>query len=331
MPIIQYQAYQPPAFLFNGHLQTIIPSQLRIVRGIHYERVKVKTEDQDFLLLDWSKRGADRLVIISHGLEGDSTRPYMLGMARAFNRAGYDALAWNFRGCGGEINDTLRFYHSGSTADLDFVLREALRQQHYQEVVLAGFSLGGNLTLKYLGEQGNRLSPLIKKAVVFSVPLDLSSCAGRISSSSNFIYNWRFLYHLKQKIRQKAALMPELLSTEHLGKIRTLKDFDDFYTAPLHGFQDADDYYAQCSSLYFLDKIRIPTLIVNAQNDPFLSEKCFFTEQTLPSDYIYFEAPKEGGHCGFMQKQIKKDDNFWSENEAVAFCSTTDNENSLLK
>lgn len=320
MPIIQTPDYHPPAFLFNGHLQTIIPSQLRIVRWQDYQREKIETKDHDFLLLDWSKTGSDRLVILSHGLEGDTHRSYIRGMVRAFNRAGYDALAWNFRGCGGEMNKALHFYHSGATSDLDLLIRYVHHHYNYKEIVLTGFSLGGNLTLKYLGEQKENLLSLIKKAVVFSVPLDLSGCARKISSSGNFIYSWRFLFNLKRKIRDKALLMPDLLSTEHFSKIKTLKDFDDFYTAPLHGFKDAEDYYARCSSLFSLDNIRIPTLIVNAKNDPFLSDKCFFTKETLPSDKIYFHAPDEGGHCGFMQRQVKKDENFWSEDRAVDFC-----------
>ncbi len=320
MPIILSSDYQPPAFLFNGHLQTIIPSQMRIVRGVHYERIKIKTEDQDFLLLDWSKVGSDKLVIISHGLEGDTYRPYMLGMVRAFNRAGYDALAWNFRGCGGEMNETLRFYHSGATYDLDLLLRHVTQHHPYLQIVLVGFSLGANLTLKYVGEQGGQINPLVKKAIVFSVPLDLSSCARKISSNANFIYSWRFLYNLKSKIRQKSRLMPDLLSIEHFPNISTLKDFDDFYTAPLHGFKDAEDYYTKCSSLYILSEIKIPTLIVNARNDPFLASSCFLTEETGLSPCLFFEAPRQGGHCGFMQKGVKKDQNFWSEDRAVAFC-----------
>lgn len=321
MPILQDLDYQPPAFLFNGHLQTIIPSQMRIVRGVTYDRSKIKTEDEDFLLLDWSRQGSDKLAIISHGFEGDSKRAYMRGMVRAFNRAGYDALAWNFRSCGGEMNDTLRFYHSGATYDLDLLVQYVSANFHYQEIVMVGFSMGGNLTLKYLGEHKEQLLPAIKKAVTFSVPLHLSSCASKISTSENFIYSWRFLSSLRVKIRQKAKLMPDLLNVKHLDKIRTLTDFDNFYTAPLHGFKNAEDYYTKCSSIYFLDSIKIPTMIVNAWNDPFLSEKCFFDKDTLPSDMIYFAAPSEGGHCGFMQKSLKKDENFWSENLAVTFCA----------
>ncbi len=319
MPIITTSSYQPPAFLFNGHMQTIIPSQFRVVRGVTYTREKIETDDHDFLLLDWSKNGSNQLAVISHGLEGDSYRGYIRGMARAFNRAGYDALAWNFRGCGGQMNDTLRFYHSGATADLDWLLRFVSQKHHYRKIVLIGFSLGGNLTLKYLGEQKDTLLPAVQKAVVFSVPLDLHGCAQQISTLENFIYNWRFLSHLKRKIRQKARRMPDL-SPEPLARIKTLKAFDDFYTAPLHGFKDAEDYYAQCSSLFFLNQIRIPTLIVNAQNDPFLSEKCYFTKDTPLPENLWFEAPRQGGHCGFMPKLLKKDQNFWSEDRAVAFC-----------
>src|SRR5699024_7822490 len=147
------------------------------------------------------------------------------------------------------------------------------------------------LTLKYLGEHKEDLLPAITKAVTFSVPLHLSGCARKISTSEHFIYSWRFLSSLRVQIAQKARQMPDLLSVEHLDKIKTLSDFDNFYTAPIHGFKDAEDYYTQCSSIHFLQRIKIPTLIVNAQNDPFLSDKCFFDQESLPSDMIYFAAP----------------------------------------
>jgi len=319
MPLVSDHNYQPPYWLFNGHLQTIIPSQFRSVKEISYQREKLPTPDRDFLLLDWVRQGNERLVIVSHGLEGDSHRTYIKGMVRAFVRRGYDALAWNFRGCGGEMNQTLRFYHSGATEDLAHVVQHALGTQRYRQIVLIGFSLGGNLTLKYLGERGAGLLPQIRCGIAFSVPLDLYSSSVKISQAGNFVYSQRFLRNLKRKVEQKVLLMPDALSTQYFRQIRSLKDFDDFYTAPLHGFQDAMEYYTQCSSLYFLDKIRIPTLIVNARNDPFLSEKCYPVDQLKQHAYVYLLAPEQGGHVGFMPRGASADDDFWSEQQALSF------------
>ncbi|WKN30676.1 alpha/beta fold hydrolase [Porifericola rhodea] len=315
----QFTDYQPPYWLFNGHLQTIIPSQFRKVESVNYERQRLHTPDDDFLLLDWSVAESDRLVIISHGLEGDSNRPYILGMVRAFNRASWDALAWNFRGCGGEINHTLRFYHSGATDDLDLVISHALSQKQYKSITLVGFSLGGNLTLKYLGESGDKLPPQVKVGVAFSVPLDLYTCSEQISSPANFVYSRRFLKNLKKKVSQKVLHMPNDLSTMHFNQIKSLKDFDDFYTAPLHGFKDAMDYYTHCSSLYYLEDIKVPTLLVNAKNDPFLSDKCYPVEMLRDHPYVHLETPLSGGHVGFMPRGAGADDNYWSEDRAVTF------------
>ena len=319
MPLLPYHDYKPPYWLFNGHLQTIIPSQFRKVEGLTYRRERLVTPDQDFLLLDWSGGLSDQLAIISHGLEGDSQRPYIRGMARAFVRAGYEVLAWNFRGCGGEMNHQLRFYHSGATDDLAHIVSHALQKKAYKKVILVGFSLGGNLTLKYLGESGGNLPKSVKKGIAFSVPLDLHSSSLKIGEVGNFIYSRRFLRNLKRKIEQKVLHRPDELSTEYFSQIKSLKDFDDFYTAPLHGFKNAEDYYARCSSLYFLEGIKIPTLIVNAKNDPFLSDLCYPEEKVKDHAFVSFLSPREGGHVGFMQEGVRKDDDYWSEKVAVKF------------
>lgn len=321
MPLITSSSYIPPRYLFNGHLQTIIPALFRNVKGLKYQRERITTPDEDFLDLDWSGPESKKLVIISHGLEGDSQRPYVKGMARAFNSAGWRALAWNFRGCSGEINKNLRFYHSGATDDLDLVIRHALIQTPFEQLVLLGFSLGGNLTLKYLGEQGNSMHPTIKRAVVFSVPLDLHSSSLQISRASNFIYNRRFLKNLKRKLVSKGALRPDEISLEGYKNIKTLLDFDDKYTAPIHGFNDALHYYDSCSAINFLDRITIPTLIVNAKNDPFLSEACYPVDQLKTHPAVYFENPDEGGHCGFLSRKDRLI--YWSERRALDFAGSS--------
>lgn len=313
MPIIKYADYQAPFWLPNGHLQTIYPSVFRKVEGVHFVRERIDTPDGDFLDLDWTIAGNHNpLIILSHGLEGDSTRQYIMGMVKNFSQHNFNCLAWNFRSCSGEMNKTVRFYHSGATDDLDVVIRHAIAKG-YQQIYLVGFSLGGNLTLKYLGEQGEKLSVKIKKAVTFSVPLHLSSS----SQTIGWLYTKRFNASLKKKILEKAKLFPVQIQTSNISKIKTLKDFDDCYTSQLHGFKDAEDYYERNSSLYFLDKIAIQTLIINAQNDPFLSKACFPFEKIKYLEKVHFQAPKMGGHCGFYQADYQGI--LWSEQQALAW------------
>ncbi len=286
--------YQAPWFLLNRHIETIYPALFRTVRDVDYQRERIDTADDDFLDLDWLHTGSDKVVIISHGLEGNTQRAYVRGMVKAFAQTGFAALAWNYRGCSGEVNRQLRFYHSGATDDLHAVVQHA--SHRYNEVFLVGFSLGGNLTLKYVGEQGNRIHPTIKKAVAFSVPIDLHTSCLQISKTENWLYTKRFLDSLKAKVVAKSKVMGGL-NLSHFDKIKTLMDFDERYTAPLHGFAGARDYYLKCSARSFLEDIQIPTLLINAQNDPFLSPECF--PKNINNPRFTFEAPANGGHVGF--------------------------------
>lgn len=317
MPIVKHLNYKNPSILFNGHLQTIYPALFRKNIKLPFIIERITTPDDDFIDLDWLKKENNKLVIISHGLEGNSRRPYMLGMANTFFLKGYDVVCWNFRGCGDEMNRKSIFYNSGATYDLDTVIKHA--STNYSEIYLIGFSLGGNLTLKYLGEERER-DPKIKKAVTISVPLHLESSCEKISEGQNVIYSKRFLKSLKIKIVKKAVKYPEEIKIQSLRELKTLMDFDNFYTGPLHGYKDAHDYYEKCSSIYFLGGIKIPTLILNAQNDPFLSPKCFPVNLGKQLENVYMEFPKEGGHVGFSPKSGK--DSYWSEKRAFEFINS---------
>lgn len=304
--------YKRPRILFNRHLETIYPALFRKVQVLPFHHERISTPDDDFLDLYWATRDAEQLVVISHGLEGNVLRPYMLGMARAFFLSGCDVVTWNFRGCGTEMNRTLRFYHSGATDDLHAVVRHAAAKG-YRNINLVGFSLGGNLTLKYLGE--THPGPVtIRRAVALSVPMDLYGSCQTLAMPKNAIYSRRFVRSLKGKILHKARLM-QGLDVTHLEEVRTLLDFDERYTAPLHGFNSALHYYESCSATAFLDKIETPTLIVNARNDPFLSAKCFPDLAGRP--FLTLEAPLKGGHAGFTQ--FSKNGLYWSEERAVKF------------
>ena len=191
--------YRAPYFFNNGHVQSIYPSLFRKLNDQFMVRERTDIEDGDFLDLDWCRNGSRRLVIISHGLEGHSRRPYIVGMAKALVDNGWDALAWNFRSCGGSMNRHLRFYHSGATEDLNRVVDIAVQTGNYDEIALVGFSMGGNLSLVYLGEQSIPVHPIVKKAVVYSVPCDLKASAEQLAQPQNKIYMKRFLKDLKPR------------------------------------------------------------------------------------------------------------------------------------
>ena len=309
------ETYSAPPLLFNRHLETIFPSLLRKVELNSYQRERIFTPDHDFLDLDWLKQGSNQLVIISHGLEGNTERSYMKGMAKIFYQNGYDVLTWNYRGCSGEVNNQLRFYHSGATDDLKTVVNHAAL--NYQNIFLVGFSLGGNLTLKYLGEIDTH--PKLKKAVVFSVPMDLYGSCLRILKPHNWIYHQRFLKSLKIKVIQKSKLQPAL-DISKLDQVKTLLEFDEHFTAPIHGFKNAIEYYTESSAIRFLKNIQLPTLIVNAKNDPFLSATCFPNLSKHQS--ILMEIPERGGHVGFAQ--FNRNGLYWSELRALSFIQDHD-------
>lgn len=308
--------YMPPWGMHNGHIQSVFASMCRRmdINGL-YRRERVDTPDGDFLDLDWAVKKSTTLVIISHGLEGNTQRPYVTGMVKAVNRMGWDALAWNYRSCSGEPNRYLRSYHNGVTEDLSFVIDHALNRGRYQSIYLVGFSLGGNLTLVHLGR--DIVNPAVKKAVVFSVPCHLAGSAGVLARLSNRLYMERFLRKLRKKIQAKMVLMPGRIDDRGYGRIKNFKGFDDRYTAPLHGFQNAEDYWEKCSSLQFVPHIRVPTLIVNARNDPFLSPECYPVKEAEENSRITLEMPFSGGHVGFVA--FNENGEYWSEKRALAF------------
>lgn len=294
----------PPLLGWSGHLNTLFAHFFRRVEAMRYRRERIDTPDGDFLDLDWAEVGAERVAILSHGLEGSTRR-------------GWDALAWNLRGCGSEPNRLLRTYHSGATEDLEAVVRHVLRTRSYETLALVGFSLGGNLTLKYLGDRSHAVDERLRCAVAFSVPCDLASSADRMAELTNWHYTQHFLRMLRRSIQQKAEVWPDEISDKHFGRIRTLTDFDDCYTAPLNDFDSAADYYRQASSRPFLERIRVPTLLVNAADDPFLAPPCYPADIARGHPYFHLEIPKKGGHVGFVRFGSRGE--YWSETRAAAF------------
>lgn len=310
--------YRPPLLLRSAHLQTIYPTLYRKTELITAKRKRIDTPDGDFLDLDWSSKNGDRrLAIITHGLEGHSRGHYCQGMAAALQRGGWDALAWNFRGCSGEPNRNLQSYHSGATEELEIVLEHVFENSDYEEIALVGFSLGGNLMLKYLGDAGENIDPRIQAAVALSVPCDLASSAKQLEHWQNRIYMARFMRSLREKVHEKAVRFPDDISTNGLDQMRTFAEFDNVYTGPIHGFRDADDYWAQCSCRHVLNKISIPTLLISALDDPFLTPECFPHEAAKTNPHFHLETPRHGGHLGFVE--FNEQCEYWSERRTIGF------------
>ncbi len=318
MPLIEQSSYPgPPPFQVNGHFQTLGPSLFRRVEPLAYVRERVELADGDFIDLDWLRQGSDRLVILTHGLEGNSDRSYIKGMARQFFVEGWDVLAWNCRSCSGEMNRTLRLYHHGDTEDLTFLVNR--HHQEYARVNLVGFSLGGSITLKYLGENGDRVPSSVGRSVAFSVPCDLRASVDALEKPANWFYKRKFYRALKAKILIKAEQFPDEIDVACFDKVRTWKDFDEYYSAPLTGFRSADEFYDNVSSMYYLAGIRRPVLLVNAWNDPLLPTSCFPVELARKHKHLFLETPVRGGHVGF---QTARREQFWSEDRALEFVNS---------
>jgi len=301
--------YRPPLALRSGHLQTVLPTLFRRVDGVSYRRQRLELDDGDFLDLDWVGRpeGAS-VAVIAHGLEGSSDRAYVRGMARDLAWRGWTVCAWNLRGCSGEPNRLLSAYHSGMTGDLgaavDHVLAEGAA-----EVAVVGFSLGGNLTLKWLGEQGEDVDPRVVAGAGVSVPVDLAGSSETMEAWSRRIYMLRFMRSLTGKVAEKADRFEGAPDPEVVRQARTFREFDGLFTAPVHGFESAEDYWARASSLPVLPEIRVPTLLVNALDDPFLAPSCFPTESAAANPHLTLLTPRYGGHVGF----IRRSGPYWSE------------------
>lgn len=299
MPIVTSN-HHPSVLFKNGHFSTIYSARFRPVPKLKQERERVWLPDEDFVDVDWSfsEKRTKKVAILLHGLEGNAQRVYMKGQGKVLVKNGWDVAAMNHRGCSGEDNLLYESYNSGRTYDLDALIHFILKKDKYDEISLIGFSLGGNLVLKYLGEHQN-LPKEIKKGIAISSPLHLKGSLEALNKPENALYNQVFVRDLRKKYKRKMSRFPEKMNIQTYQNIKSLLDFDNLYTAPAHGFRDAFDYYKKCSSLPFLSKIKTPTLILGAKNDSFLSEDCYPISLAAHSKNIYLETPIYGGHVGF--------------------------------
>ena len=294
-----------PTEAIKGHFETILPYFFRKVKLPHAEQIEISLPDGDFVDAEYWIGGGQGLAILTHGLEGDSKAVYIRGLCKSYLQQGWDVLAWNFRGCSGRMNRHLRLYHSGAYDDLQAVVEFASIRFLPQKVQLAGFSLGGNLTLVFLAKMGKAWlqNMHIERALAISPPLNLAACSKKLDSFWNRPYRYRFLTALKDKIKAKAKQFPSEIDLSSLEACKTIFDFDHHYTAPMHGFNGAADYYEKCSSLYHLPDIEIPTLIILAKNDPMLARGNYEDLEKI-NPKVLIQILERGGHCGFWGNGI---------------------------
>ena len=267
-------SYRAPAWLPGGHLQTLYASLLAPRPRVAYRRERWNTPDGDFIDLDWAQirnaADANPLVVLFHGLEGNSHSQYASALMAATRDRGWRGVVVHFRGCGGELNRLPRAYHSGDSAEIDWILRRLKLDNPSIQLFAAGVSLGGNALLKWLGEQRDAANAIVAGAAAISAPVDLMASGDALGRGFNMIYTRNFLATMRRKTLAKLALFPELCDRERMLDSRTLREFDNIVTAPLHGYRDTDDYWTRASSKPLLRHIAAPTLMINARNDPFL-------------------------------------------------------------
>jgi uncharacterized protein len=313
MPVIRSQ-FRPPWLLRNAHLQTVLPVITRRRMRVPYQRERLELSDGDFLDLDWLSAVSGRVAILCHGLEGSSSDATICGMARTLQASGWNVLAWNYRGCSGELNRLPRLYHSGETADLARVVEHAARR--FPRVALIGFSLGGNVVLKYLGEAPPHSG--VVGAVALSAPVDLAASVRALDQKrANRMYLRRLIASLVRKVRAKAMHFPDRIDASLTKDIHGFGDFDGRFTAPLHGFQDAEDYWSKCSSRQFLSAIKVPTLVLSARDDPFLTPDSLPFAGAEANAHLFLEVTETGGHLGFFHSLAS--DQTWAERRIVEF------------
>ncbi|WP_299157624.1 alpha/beta fold hydrolase [uncultured Tenacibaculum sp.] len=316
MPILSCN-FNPSLPFKSAHFNTMY-RPLFMKDTINYKRERITTWDADFIDLDFSIIGSKTLILLIHGLEGSSESNYMITNSNHLNTIGFDTVCMNLRGCSGEDNLLLETYHSGKTDDVDFIIKYLTNDYDYENIVIIGFSLGGNLTLKYLGEYDNKPSQL-KGAIAVSVPIDLTTSQAELGKLKNKLYMTEFLKTMKIKLLEKAERFPEFqLNKDLLFKATKFRHLEKQYTVPVFGFKNSEDYWLKASSKPYIPKIEVPTLLINALDDSFLSKECYPLEEAKNMSNFHLLTPNYGGHVGFMSS-FSNSENKWLEQKITGF------------
>jgi hypothetical protein len=320
--------FTPHPLFRSGHAQTLVAfawPRRRRLRELRSDEARLFEVEQGVRVLvhcRWQRdRRAHPTLVLVHGLEGSSESIYMMSTAVKAHRAGFNVLRLNMRTCGDTLHLTETLYNSGLSQDLRALLDELIRRDELTDLFLAGFSLGGNMSLKLAGEYGANFPAALKGVCAVSPSVELAASAAAIERRSNWVYQRKFIRSLKRRMRAAAALYPARYDASQLAFVRTLREFDERYTAPHGGFRDAADYYARSSSLPLIARIRIPTLIIHAEDDPFIPFDSLRHPSVGANPNIILLAPRHGGHVGFVADgNTPGEDRFWAENRLVEFC-----------
>ncbi len=314
--------FKAPWWLTGAHFQTLAGKFFRRATGAMLTTERIETRDGDFLDIDWMPETDPTapLVLVLHGLEGHTKRGYMVQTFLALADRGLRAVGLNFRGCSGEVNRAPRFYHSGETEDVGFVISLLRDRFPTRPLMAVGFSLGGNILLKYLGEQGSKNASALSAAVVISVPYNLSAGTKALERGGmTRIYVRYFLRSLLAKVRAKEAILADILDLDAVWASATLRDFDDAATAKLHGFAGAEDYYQKSSSNRFIPSIRVPTLMLHSRDDPFLPMTALPLSEIKANPFLNLILTDGGGHVGFFEGGPPWNPSFWMEDQSASF------------
>ena len=321
----EHNGFIPAWWCPGAHLQTMWRRLFGSTPSISLRRERWETPDNDFLDLDFldplpsANNHPGPTLLLLHGLEGSSQARYILGMLREIQSYGWRGVALNFRSCSGEINRQRRFYHSGETTDLDWVVQRLIRYHPGSPLGIVGFSLGGSVLLKWLGERGDNIPPEVQSAVAISAPFDLGVAARAIDRGFSRVYAYVFLKTLKQKAILKARQYPGLIDPERVSRISSFAEFDDTVTAPFHGFRDGLDYWTTSSSKQFLGGIRRPVLLINSRDDPFLAGGHLPVRVVSESKWLTGEFTRTGGHAGFVEGIWPWTAGYWTESRVLTF------------
>ncbi len=319
------EPYQPPRWLASGHAMTVFawatPRRFPLLPEPEIRLFEVAPDTRVMAKCHWREGRASRpALLVLHGLEGSADSRYVRGIAEKAFAAGLSVVRLNQRDCGGTDDLSVASYHSGLTADPAAVIRELVDRDHLEQIAVAGYSLGGNLALKLAGEFGDAPPPQLKAVATVSPTLDLDACVTAIERPSNWFYQRDFVASLKQRVRRKAAIYPWHFSAAYLPGVRTIREFDERYTSRLYGFGNAAKYYYEASSLRVVRRIRVPTLIITAEDDPFVPASQFDHPAVTGNANIRLVVTPHGGHCGFVARRTNGGgDRYWAERAVLDF------------
>lgn len=327
---LEAKPFRPHPLFVGGHKQTLAgyawPRRFRL-RSLRRDEVRlfeVEPGTQILAHCHWlAARREHPTLIAVHGLEGSSDARYMLSTAAKAIRANFNTIRLNLRNCGNTEHLTPTLYNSGMSDDLLAVVNELSERDGLRDIFIVGFSMSGNIVLKLAGEQGSRLVGKVKGICAVSASVDLHACAAAIERRDNRLYMNSFIRSMRHRMRRKRQLFPEIYDTTRLREVRTIRDFDNRFTAADAGYRDADDYYTHASSQLLIQNIRIPALIIHAQDDPFIPFESLQHPSIAQNPDVILLAPQHGGHLGFVSDKAESaegEDRFWAENRAVEFC-----------